>query len=59
MISQLLVADLQCHVMQEEKDDTESYGIIETARILNEFYVLVKFENNIHYVTKILEIVNP
>ncbi|XP_050503518.1 uncharacterized protein LOC126882588 [Diabrotica virgifera virgifera] len=50
--------ELSSPMMQEQKDDSESYAIAENTEILKDSFVLVKFEKNIHYVAKILEIVN-
>lgn len=46
-------------MMQEEKEQSEFLAVDETTEISSDSFVLVKFQNNIHYVAKILEALNP
>lgn len=56
---ELTLAEFQYHMMQEEKEQSEFLAVDETTEISSDSFVLVKFQNNIHYVAKILEALNP
>lgn len=52
---ELTLADLQYYMAQEHNIEEPHTIINDSTKVLEDSFVLVKFENNIHYVAKVLE----